>query len=408
MKGSHEDTKARRALFVLGSGVSSFACPSVTEITNRVLAPDKETLPDRFSRCGAEDELAALVGFLNTLSDFASRTTGAVTYEDLFSMCEHLQRWELPALPQDPAIRLFRNQILEETELYWEFYAQEDKAFLQELPLAAIALQAQILIHEVIEKVLIQETEHKNQLNLIAEAIDQLGSENVDILTLNHDCLVESLLDEREIPWTDGFDSEISGDADVVNFHTQAFENNKRVRIIKLHGGCDWHYAGTPTDGSQHNFRWVKVNVNKWIYDCIDHHGKQFHGQSTRAATLTGTTTKAESYTEGLHGELYLIARKVIDQHERIICSGYGWNDYAFNNMLREWATSQDWHQDTRREPKLLLLHDKDQLSKFETQQNLWFWPKNWKDNASQNWLRIHKHWLSNTRLSNISDLLFE
>jgi hypothetical protein len=391
----------------LGSGVSSFTCPDVKKITDLVLTPDRETLPESFFQYDAADQFQALVGFLNTLKDFSSRTTGDVTYEDLFSMCEHLQRWELGIL-RDPAIRLFRNQIFAETQHYWEFYAQEDKAYLQELPLAAIAKQAQILIHEVIRSVLINKTDHQDKLKLISEAIDTLGSEHVDILTLNHDCLVESLLDENEIAWTDGFDSKISADGEVVNFNTQAFESNERVRIIKLHGGCDWHYAGTFVDDNQHDFRWVKVNAEKCIDECINHRGEQFHQQSSKSPTLTGTTTKAESYTEGLHGELYLVARKVIQQYERIICSGYGWNDYGFNGMLHEWATSQIRHQDNRRKPRMLNLHNKDHLSEFENRKALWFWPKNWKDNSSKNWLHIYKHWLCSTKFTDISEQLFK
>ncbi|MDQ8205922.1 hypothetical protein QEH52_00240 [Coraliomargarita sp. SDUM461003] len=404
-----KNTNTQRVLFVLGSGVSSRICPDVQELTRTVLNPN----PKWFGY-DQDKEFRAIVDFLKALEEHARPTTGACTYEDLFSMCDQLAKFELGIIP-DPALRLFRDKIYEESKSQWAFYAQEDKSYLQKLPLAAISQKAQHAIHTVIRRALISKNDPGNQLNLIAEVIHKLGPGNVDILTLNHDCLVEALLDRQGIKWTDGFDSRISQDGDVINFDAQAFEHRSRVRIVKMHGGCDWHYAGTSIE----NFRWVKNPTESEIDLCSDAHGDQFRSIVERAPTLTGTTTKASAYTEGVHAELYIEAKKLLTEHDRIICSGYGWNDYGFNTMLAEWGKRQLWHEKTRRHPQLLLLHTESKLGEFKhpknhkhLRRNLWFWPLSWEEDLSLiwnesylDWFRCHKKWLSCTRFSEIEDL---
>jgi hypothetical protein len=66
--------------------------------------------------------------------------------------------------------------------------------------------------------------------------------------------------------------------------------------------------------------------------------------------TLTGSTTKGDSYTRGIFGDLNWEARKLLREHDRIVCSGYGWRDEAFNAMLKDWS---DEHENRR----MLLLH---------------------------------------------------
>jgi hypothetical protein len=408
MQESGKASGQRKILFVLGSGVSSRICPNVKELTDIVLSPD----PKWFGY-DQDEEFEAIVGFLKVLEEHAKPTTGECTYEDLFSMCDQLAKWELKRVP-DPALRLFRDEIFEKSEKQWAFYAQEEKCYLKNQPLAAIAQKAQHAIHTVIRQELIGKSNPRKQLNLISEAIKKLDSENVDILTLNHDCLVEALLDREGIKWTDGFDPQISQDGDVINFDARAFKDRTRIRIVKLHGGCDWYYAGTSIE----NFRWVKADSNKRIDQCVDHNSAKFTDDPNTKPTLTGTTTKTASYVEGIHAELYLEARKLLKEYDRIICSGYGWNDSGFNVMLHEWATNQKWHLKERRYPRLLLLHQRKALKEFneETKPHIqWFWPNNletdpskdWPDDHSQ-WMRCYPKWLSCTRFSEIEEPFFE
>ncbi len=411
MSEPSQGTNGRKVLFLLGSGVSSGICPDVGSLIQSTLNPD----PKWFGY-DQDEEFEAIVGFLKVLNAHAMPMIGKCTYEDLFSMCDQLAKWDLKLVP-DPALRLFREEISEKSKKHWTFYAQEEKCYLQDHPLAAIALKAQHAIHVVIRKALIGKIDPRKQLDFISEAISKLGTENVDVLTLNHDCLVEALLDREGIKWTDGFDPEISQDGDVINFDARAFNDRKRIRIVKLHGGCDWYYAGTSIE----NFRWIKSPTDTEIEMCRDASREDFYADDETAPTLTGTTTKTSAYTEGIHAALYLASRKLLNQHEHIICSGYGWNDYGFNKMLLEWAKHQLWHEDKRRLPQLLLLHKDDNLGEFahpknsqHARRNLWFWPQQWKENLSQpwrgiplDWMRCHKKWLACTHFSEIEEPFF-
>lgn len=189
--------------------------------------------------------------------------------------------------------------------------------------------------------------------------------------------------------------------------------------IVKLHGGCDWIFAGDSGEGPKHNYRWVKNLTDKKMVDCKDRSGRALCDSLASYPTLTGTTNKAAAYTEGIHAELFGITQNLLSDYSHIICSGYGWKDAGFNTMIRDWAVKQHWHEDQRRYPRLLLLHSGDRLGEFRhtnnpqrPRRNLWFWPNCWEKNLSEpwkpdhlDWMRCHPQWLSCTRLEDISNL---
>ena len=152
-------------------------------------------------------------------------------------MCKQLYDWEI-GINRDPALTQFRDHIYRKTAQFWKFF--DGGHYFGRKPLATIARKSSILINEVIRFLISQALlNHANddlvRLKLISDAIAKYGAANVDVLTLNHDSLVEKLLAD-EIPWTTGFDSAISQDGDVTNFSPDSFRDKSRVRIVKLHG----------------------------------------------------------------------------------------------------------------------------------------------------------------------------
>jgi hypothetical protein len=71
-----------------------------------------------------------------------------------------------------------------------------------------------------------------------APALDQL-----DIVTLNHDTLVEQFLTSRRIAFTDGFGLP---DGDVRWSEDATYDVPSRVRLFKLHGSVNWYNFLTP------------------------------------------------------------------------------------------------------------------------------------------------------------------
>ena len=391
----------KKVLFVLGSGVSSFICSRVEDITKKVLDPSGLQLPSFHSRHDEYEIIRVIKGFLGELDKTARQLPIEPTYEDLFSMCKQLYDWET-GINTDPALTQFRDHIYRNTAQFWKFF--DGGHYLGRKPLAAVARKSSILINEVIRVLLSQDLQKREiadlnqELKLLIDTIEKYGAENVDVLTLNHDTLVEKLLGD-EVPWTTGFDSSISKDGDVINFSPDSFQDKTRVRIVKLHGSIDWYYVGT----NQSNFRWVSMCWEQYqqltFEKVLDWNGKNFYEDHETVSELTGTTTKTSSYTEGIHGELYIQARQLLKEHNRIICSGYGWRDYGVNSMLREWAKSYY----TGVNKHLLLLH----ADKIDALNKPWFWPKDWDSQKRTDWFQWHPNWLSETKVSEIDDIFW-
>jgi|GEM_PF-3722474 len=161
-----------------------------------------------------------------------------------------------------------------------------------------------------------------------------------------------------------------------------------RVRVLKIHGGCDWYLCEVKSG------KWRPVKLIKgaetWRYST----------DYEQCQTLTGSTTKGDSYTRGIFGNINWEARKLLREHSRIVCSGYGWKDEPFNAMLKYWS---DYHDDAR----MLLLHDPANIHEFEGRNKPWLWPEDWKEVHGSEWLRWHPAWLSDTKREVLESRLF-
>jgi hypothetical protein len=367
--------KAPRALFVLGSGVSSGVCPNVSEITDAVLK--SETAPSDWNNSITEaaDEFHAVQGFLRMLRDETIQTLDKPNYEDLYSLCLRLENHELSQRP-DPGLTRFRDTVFRSTAQFHRRYL--GGCFYGNEPLAAISARSRGFINETVRQLLRPQRETQGELHLVVETIRAYGGEHVDVLTLNHDLLLEDALTKAGIAWTDGFETPLSTDSKALQFDREAFTKPGRVRVLKIHGGCDWYLCLMAPK------RWSPLKflsgAERWRYP-TDYDQSQI---------LTGSTTKGDSYTRCVFGELNWEARKLLREHDRIVCSGYGWRDEAFNAMLKDWS---DEHEDAR----MLLLHDQANIHEFEGRNKPWPWPDDWKKVKGTAWLRWHPAWLSGT-----------
>ena len=225
------------------------------------------------------------------------------------------------------------------------------------------------------------------KLSLITEAIAQLGPANVNVITLNHDLLLERTLEKSELPWTDGFENENLKHENRFEFLPEKFRDASRTRVLKIHGSVNWFYAGSNELGWKCwkiPYPW-KVDPDDQI--SIDYETSQF---------LTGSTTKALAYTKGTFGAIHCAACRLLEESPIIVCSGYGWKDLPFNEMLRDWSK---YHQ----EPRMWLLHSEDRIKEFEGKKKPFFWPDDWSRSESNSWLKWHPEFLGNTRWKDLS-----
>ena len=374
-----------KILFVLGSGVSSGACPDTKSITDEVLNGDSEP-PHTWGGRGynAMNEKTCVQEFLKLLKAEVLRSKDFCTYEDLYSISLRLAYHEKGYEPAPEIVR-FRDYIYRESFALHQFY--QGGGYCGTSPLAAISLRACYFITETVRLMLWEGKEEAFNLSLITDAIDHLGSANVDVITLNHDLLLERTLAKSELPWTDGYENENLKHENRVEFLPEKFRDASWTRVLKIHGSVNWFYAGSNELG------WKCWKIpNPWKIDPenqigIDYETSQF---------LTGSTTKALAYTKGTFGAIHCAACRLLEESPIIVCSGYGWKDLPFNEMLRDWSK---YHQ----EPRMWLLHSEDRIKEFEGNKKPFFWPDDWSRSESNSWLKWHPEFLGNTRWKDLS-----
>ena len=393
MSARREDTKSRRVLFVVGSGISlKSGAPDVRRLTKRILSADNEIIPRWFQGVDGDKEVGGILDFLKLLKREHERTGKEANYEDLFSLCQRIYEHEV-GMATDSSIIRFRDHIYRKSAHLWKFYT--DGGYLGEAPLGAIADRATFMVADCL-KTILSSYQKPQGLNLITETIKALGTRSVDIVTLNHDRLLEYHLDANNVEYTCGFDPSINRDGEVDFFDETAFISTNKVRVIKLHGSCEWLRLGKNIGEQSTHWRWGLPNETaEWHEHLKDADGNHLTDNPFDRSILTGSTTKTTAYTRGIFGDLYIEARKLMREHDTIICSGYGWKDDGFNWMIKEWAE----HDLGRR---LLLLHDRER-DDFENRKP-WLWPDGWKWDNPVGWLNWHPHWLSDTTFSDIEN----
>ncbi|WP_206754010.1 SIR2 family protein [Lentimonas sp. CC8] len=368
----------------------------VIDVTNLVFSKDDDRLltGDRHGRSFKREEIDHIQGFLKVLKKEIHRMGETENYESLYSLAQRISEFEVGKLKDASMVR-FRDYVYRETASFWAYYKRAAVSGGQ--PFGAIASKACEYIEKCVRR-LLDPLDAPKGLELIPSLIDKYGAGNVDVLTLNHDRLVEILLKSRGIPYTTGFDSQESNDRQVDFYDDTAFDDEKCVRIVKLHGCVSWWKFGKRMSDGNYLYDWGIVNdpeVHGW--EAIDRDEEKFSCPTHEEPVTTGNTTKTEAYTRGITGEMYLQARRLLKEHDRIISSGYGFGDDGFNHMLAEWS---------RRMPKkkMLLLYN---TSEVPLEQGCWFWPEDWKSNHSDGWFKHHPQWLSATSCSDVERLIF-
>lgn len=160
----------------------------------------------------------------------------------------------------------------------------------------------------------------------VAKAVDDL-----DIFTLNHECLIEAQLRGAGVNYVDGF-GEVNGEAVIFN-GTWRFDD-RAVRLMKLHGSTDW-YLFQFKEWSQY------ARVAKDVDHAKDRDGKFLSLMNPIPRFLTGTTVKEQAYGHDIFGELMMAFRQRSSEHRTIICCGYGFADKGINQRLNQWLLDQ-------------------------------------------------------------------
>ncbi len=171
--------------------------------------------------------------------------------------------------------------------------------------------------------------------------------EYVNIFTLNHDLLLERVLELNGLKYSKGFntqDSPISHNELSVPFFNNTF--NEKIKIHKLHGSLDFfqfrHYVNngslwlqptgeydyymTTNYSTKHNSIRINPNTKEILQD---------YNPDIVPKFITGTRKLDTIDNDFLFKQLFQNFQEVIDKTENLFISGYSFSDEHLNEKLK-------------------------------------------------------------------------
>ena len=370
-----------KLLLFLGSGVSSgCGLPNTQEISCALFRDGIGSTLPRFGVINRHTrhipKRQALLRILrehairygrSSRSDNAHSHTDRITYEMLFYLSQQLAN-QLNEEADNPAIGGFVEEILEQAKnqklpgQYQHPFEGESEAeysqYLREQDPPTMGILAEetcnyiqwVVWHELNRTVPLEELERKLALVLDLARSDEI--DQLDICTLNHDLLLETLFDSKGIQYIDGFGPP---DGNIRFFKPAVYDEKTtkgihRIRIFKLHGSINWRFFQCCASADSRPAIHMVGQQNSSEY--CDALGRIWQPLEHQHLLLAGTGNKTDAYNrQRVFVEMWHRFHHVLEEHDRIVMSGYGWGDIPVNDKLRGWIDANS------KKNKLFLLH---------------------------------------------------
>lgn len=350
-----------KLILFLGSGVSEpSGLPKVDDLTERIFSrPYHQVSYNQFSPGPrpdppllVEDVTSQVRQLLQLLREHDERditrvgysprdkrSSGAIfrgsksTYEDLFYLCQEINLWGKGLVDNSLVTPLM--QVIERKA--GDLLTGED-SMARMSNLASLAERACSFIESVVAAEL--QPKSITGFDLIHELATASWIDQLNVVTLNHDTLVEQFLIDKKVDFVDGFGER---DGDVRWYDDHAYDNQSKITILKLHGSVNWF--SFPVSGRSQ----AAIFLGKDSEHISDGQATQLKPLLRRPSFLSGIN-KAVAYQRGIYADMHFRFQQQLRQSELMIMSGYGWGDSAINFRLETWL-------DQSRRNTIVLLH---------------------------------------------------
>ena len=191
---------------------------------------------------------------------------------------------------------------------------------------------AHLYIADTVAHMLSRPPQRLDHLGVIVDACTELPQ--VDLVTLNHDLVLEAALRERAVPFADGFEQT----NDDVRLWTDTW-SDARVRLLKLHGSLDWWGYQDPHEP------WRGWITTRYVGNDPMHASRRGFDlpHNFRPIILTGTFDKILAYETWIYPDQHLRFHEGLRDTRRVVVIGYSFGDKAINTRLIGWlARSRD------------------------------------------------------------------
>lgn len=353
-----------KVLLFLGSGVSYNAgIPSVGKLTKQVLSGDWHKHTDMVFYPNNKDEFVSRIqSFLEILKTDADSyllerwsRKDETNYEDLFYLCRQIYDHEMAEI-LNPAVWPYIEELRKKTmQLCVPLLPTNRSVNLVDLAGRSCDYIQCVVWHSI-------PLDAKPQgLSLISELASSDRIDSMNIVTLNHDALIEKQLHQEGIPFSDGFGEPVGEaryyDPDLLS------GGNEKVNLIKLHGAINWFHLREEKNGM--NIDRYGIPTHQDVQHLKAEDGNWLTWLGCTPVFLCGSYNKLMDYNFGIFADLQHQFYRSLNKHDVMIMSGYGWNDRGINGRIFEWLSSSS-------SKRLYFLHENPDKIKETSKSAMW------------------------------------
>jgi hypothetical protein len=263
------------------------------------------------------------------IEEYFAKVGRRLNYEDLYYACSQLVGHESGNL-ENPLVAPFARDILGEIP---QMFTNHEAA---ELGLYHLTEESAHYIADVVLVELSQAVRDTSSVNFILDACADPQLPLLSVFTLNHDKILETVLQSNHIEFLDGFGKPVHN----VRYWSPSLleSEDTKVSLFKLHGSLDW-YRFRPRATSGHWYEdEVGIPLNNDPYDATTRDGQGHHlCLDGRPLLLIGTFNKMLEYTGGPFFDLFAAFRRRLRGCRRLFVCGYGFGDKGVNSQIIEW-----------------------------------------------------------------------
>lgn len=359
---TRDELLQNRIVLLLGSGISSISgMPTTEELTDNILNGQynyRDYMPHFIEENNVDPTVAFLKQITSEITEYYKiRGYGPskkINYEDLFYISKQVYDNEIGDY-DNPAIQPFVDKL---KTTYPDISNKVQQYFEN-----AMGYIAEVIVNKLSSGPVLNGKVN----NLFKEISDDKDINKCDIITLNHDLVIEKYLNNNSINYSDGFSKkDTSGNR---YWDLKTYNNNNKISLIKLHGSVNWREA-YPLNNSGYD-RQLVIKDN---YDYINHINDRNYMLRPEPEILIGTFNKMLKYSSGIYLDLLFIFHESLRCVSKIIVSGYSFGDKGINNILIGWMYSS--HKN-----KIYIVHpnEKELINRARGAiKNAW---PEWKDN---------------------------
>jgi hypothetical protein len=344
--GINKMMNINRITFLIGSGASLVAgMPKTQEITDAVCGINISESDSERIISPEEKYNCAIANFIKReLEDIYKSRYGIemhISYEDIYHVFDQVCNDDVDEYPNPLLSQSFKNNYLERMlNLIEQLYPSDCKfgrnieikdygkvllsiyddqiGWIPEVFDSCLFPSLKKHIEDILISMLGLEPNVEKLSCLWKNIVEDPVYERCDIFSLNHDLVIEKILNESNIPFNNGI-IEKGLNKHKVWDRNSFYSNQSKMQLYKLHGSIDWFYhkRGIVTD----------------------------HASGGERALLIGTYMKMLQYAghDVFLDLFHLFYRRLFEDGASIlIVCGYGFRDRGINNIIINWYYDND------------------------------------------------------------------